>query len=214
MALPNIDAAHLGRLRDHYAQHGTLPSYAGMGDVLGFRAKTAAVKLAQRLTVAGYLRSAPGGKLAPTVRFFEVPRFDSSVRAGVAEAIDAQSAPELVTIEGLLIESPSTTVLIRVKGDSMRDAGIFDGDLAVVDRAAEPSPGAFVVANIDGEFTLKELRFEGNFPVLIPHNADFAAIRPTRSLEVFGVVRGIVRKYKAGGPLGAAKHSKLGGAKA
>lgn len=213
MGQPNLDSQHLSRLRDHYAKHGTLPSYAGMGVMLGFRAKNAAVKLAERLSAQGYLRSAPGGKWAPTDRFFELPLFDTPVRAGLADAIEGQMATELVTIESHLIESPSSTVLIRVKGDSMKDAGIFDGDLAIVDRAFEASPSAFIVAVVDGEFTLKELQYKGKSVVLIPHNADFEPIRPSGSLEIYGVVRGIVRKFKSG-PARYARQTKLGGTKA
>ncbi len=212
MRPPNADASHLSRLRDHYAKYGVLPSYAGMGAVLGFRAKNAAVKLAQRLSHAGYLQSAPGGKLAPTARFFELPIFNTPVRAGLPEAIEGQTAAELVTIESYLIESPSSTVLVRVRGDSMKDAGICDGDLAVVDRALAPSAGAFVIALVEGDFTLKELRYQGLRPVLIPHNVDFRPIRPSGELEVFGVVRGIVRKLK-GGLTGSPQYAQLGGAK-
>jgi len=183
-----------------------------MGEVLGFRAKNAAVKLAQRLSLAGYLQSAPGGKLAPTARFFERPLFDTPVRAGLPQAIDGQFAAELVTIESYLIDSPSSTVLVRVRGDSMKDAGICDGDLAIVDRALRPTAGAFVIALVDGDFTLKELRYQGKRPILIPHNADFEPIQPTGELEVFGVVRGIVRKFK-GDLAGSPQYTQLGGAK-
>jgi SOS-response transcriptional repressor LexA len=212
MGLPNTDASHLSRLRDYYAKHGVLPSYGGIGEMLGFKAKNAAVKLAQRLSVAGYLESAPGGKLVPTARFFELPLFDAPVRAGSAEFIEEQTVAELVTVESYLVESPSSTVLVRVRGDSMKDACICDGDLAVVDRALAPAAGAFVIAQVDGNFTLKELGYEGKRPILIPHNADFQPIRPTSALEVFGVVRGIVRKLKHG-PGGRAQNTKLGGAK-
>jgi SOS-response transcriptional repressor LexA len=212
MGHPNTDATHLSRLRDHYARYGVLPSYAGMGKVLGFRAKTAAVKLAERLSLAGYLQPAPGGKLVPTARFFELPLFDTPVRAGLPQAIEGQTASELVTIESYLIESPSSTVLVRVRGDSMKDAGICDGDLAIVDRNLAPAPGAFVIALVDGDFTLKELRYQGKRPILFAHNADFQPIRPTGELEVFGVVRGIVRKLK-GGSAGSLQYTQLGGTK-
>jgi SOS-response transcriptional repressor LexA len=195
MPLPNIDPVHLSRIQDHYARHRSLPSYAGLGQVVGFRAKTAAVKLAQRLTAAGYLRPAPGGKLAPTERFFELPLVQTPVRAGAAEHIDAQFHAELVTLDSYLVEVPSQTVFVRVSGDSMRDAGVFEGDLAVVERANTAEPGQFVVAMVDDAFTIKELRFEGKQPVLIPHNPEFPPIHPAGKLEIFGVVRGIVRRY-------------------
>jgi SOS-response transcriptional repressor LexA len=194
----NLDDRHLARLRDHYARHGTLPSYAGMGQVVGFKAKNAAVKLAARLTDAGFLRSAPGGKLAPTARFFELPLFDSPVQAGAAASIPGQEVGALVTIDSYLIEVPSQTVLLRVKGDSMQDAGVLDGDLAVVERSQSASAGEFIVAVVDGAFTLKELGYEGEQPILIPHNDSYPRIRPERDLEIFGIVRGIVRKVDKG----------------
>lgn len=196
MSATNSDSAYLGQLRDHYARHGALPSYAGISEVVGFRAKTAAVKLAQRLTAAGFLRNAPGGKLAPADRFFELPLADVPVRAGSAETIDGQVGAELVTLDSFLIDSPSTTVLVRVKGDSMIEAGVLDGDLAVVDRAKTAQAGEFIVAVVDGEFTFKQLRIEAGQPFLQPHNAKLSAVHPKSTLEVFGVVRGIVRRYR------------------
>jgi SOS-response transcriptional repressor LexA len=190
-----LDMKRLGQLRDYYARHGALPSYSGISAVVGFRAKTAAVKLAERLAKAGYLRQSPGGRLSPAARFFGVPMIDSPVRAGKAEAIDAQDAAELVTLDSFLIAVPSKTVLVRVKGDSMRDAGVLDGDLAVVERAETAGVGQFVVAVVDGEFTMKELRMIDATPVLWAHNPEFAPITPTDSLEIFGIVRGVVRRY-------------------
>ena len=195
MATANTDQLRLDRLRDYYARHGALPSYAGISTIVGYRTKTAAVKLAQRLTSDGYLRPAPGGRLAPAARFFELPQVDAPVRAGAPEAIEARMQAELVTLDDFLIDAPSKTVLVRVKGDSMRDAGVLDGDLAVVERAETAHSGQFVVAVVDGEFTLKELRFEGHRPVLVPHNAEYPPIHPTASLAIYGVVRGIVRRY-------------------
>lgn len=200
MPFSNVDASHLGLLRDHYARHGAIPSYAGIREVVGFKAKNAAVKLAQRLAAAGYLKPAPGGKLAPTERFFELPMAQMKVRAGAPEAIEAQLAAELVTLDSFLVEVPSRTVLIRVKGDSMRDAGVLDGDLAIVERTDSAAAGQFVVAIADDEFTLKELRYEGTCPILVPHNPDHDIIRPAVALQIFGVVRGIVRRYCSGSP--------------
>lgn len=211
MAQANLDDRHLARLRDHYARHGTLPSYAGIGQLVGFKAKNAAVKLAGRLTVAGYLRPAPGGKLAPTPRFLALPLFDSPVQAGLADSIQGQEASELVTIDSYLIEVPSKTVLLRVKGDSMQDAGVLDGDLAVVERSQSASAGEFVIAVVDGDFTLKELGYEGEQPILIPHNQRYPRIKPARDLEIFGVVRGIVRRVDKG--WASARRATFGGSK-
>lgn len=195
MAL-NCDGSHLARLRDHYAAHAAMPpSYAGIGEVVGFRTKNAAVKLAKRLVDSGFLKVAPGGKLAPTPRFFELPIAHARVPAGPPAVVGTETAAEMISLDSVLVAKPSKTVLVRVKGDSMRDAGILDGDLAVVERSESARPGDFVVALVDEEFTLKEFRYEGHQPILVPHNPAYNPIRPGRSLEIFGKVRGIVRRY-------------------
>lgn len=210
MTTANTDQLRLNRLRDYYARHGALPSYAGISTIVGFRTKTAAVKLAQRLTSDGYLRTVPGGRLAPAQRFFELPQVDVLIPAGAPETADVQEQAELVTLDAFLVEAPSKTVLIRIKGDSMRDAGVLDGDLAVVERAETAQSGQFVVAIVDGEFTMKELRFEGQGPVLLPHNEAYPSIRPKAALEIYGIVRGIVRRYPVCGS--HARRLEIGGA--
>lgn len=208
MPVPNVDAEHLARLRDYWAQQRSMPSYAGISDLLGFKTKNAAVKLGDRLVAAGYLRRTPGGKLAPAERFFELPMVDAKLRAGQPDVIEAQERAEVTTLESVLIDVPSETVLIRVKGDSMRDAGVLDGDLAIVQRAPTAQAGEFVAAIADDAFTVKELRYEGRQAVLVPHNPECAIIRPRHSLQIFGVVRGILRKYRSK-PAG---HRRMAGA--
>lgn len=210
MPPPNTDHEHLAKLRDHYAQHGLLPSYAGISAAVGFRSKAPAQKLARRLMDGGYLQDAPGGKLAPTARFFERPLLTSTVRAGPPDAIEGALVPELVTLDSYLIEKPSQTVLLRVKGDSMTDAGILDGDLAIVRRTSTALPGDIVVAIVDDEFTVKELRLDEGKPVLVPHNRAYERIRPRAELQLYGVVQGIVRRY-GGSKATGARAGKLKG---
>ena len=196
MARPNNDETHLKRLRDHFAVNQCMPAYAGISRLVGFKTKNAAVLLVQWLRDAGYVKIVEGGKVVPLRRFFELPLMDMHVRAGVPDAIDPQTwAPETFTLEGFLFGKPSNSVVIRVKGDSMRDAGIFDGDFAVVERSQTANSGQFVVAAVDGEFTLKELKYENQRPVLMAHNPKYAPIYPKADLIIFGVVQGIVRNY-------------------
>lgn len=210
MPAANTDQVHLAKLRDHYAQHGVLPSYAGISAAVGFRSKAPAQKLARRLRDKGYLQEAPGGKLAPTRKFFETALLTPTVRAGGPRAIEGALDAELVTLDSYLIDKPSETVLLRVRGDSMVDAGILDGDLAVVRRASTAHTGDIVVAIVDDEFTVKELRLDEGRPVLVPHNRAYERIRPTASLELYGVVQGIVRRYK-GSSLASARIGKAKG---
>jgi len=80
---------------------------------------------------------------------------------------------------------------MRVEGDSMRGAGIFHGDLIVVDRAAEPVSGSVVVASVNGEHTVKRLRRTAECVWLEPANPQFRPIRVNQEAElhIFGVVQ-------------------------
>ena len=115
------------------------------------------------------------------------------MRAGLPDAVEDDDA-DAVTIDDYLIERPSQTVLVRVKGDSMIDAGIFEGDLVVVEKRAGRAEGDIVVAIVDGQFTLKRLDLEQGQFVLQPENKAYPVIRPEGALEIFGVMVGLVRK--------------------
>jgi SOS regulatory protein LexA len=195
MANPNRDHEYLGKLQDYYVDYRSIPSYAAIGELLGMASKSAVSALVKRLTLAGYIEMTPDKRLAPTKRFFERELADFNVPAGLpAAANDAMS--ESISLDEYLMPRPSTSVIIKVRGDSMMDAGIFDGDLAVVEKRHAAHVGDLVVAIIDGEYTLKELGRDKQGYYLIPHNPDFAIIRPTESLEIYGVVVGLMRKYR------------------
>ncbi len=187
------DRSYLEALQDYYARHRALPSYASIGGLLGLRSKSSVAALVARLKLAGFLQSTPDRRLAPTRRFFARPLAQSPVRAGLPEASEDAGADAL-TIDDYLIERPSQTVLIRVKGDSMIDAGIFDGDLVVVEKRPSAQKGDIVVAIVDGQFTLKRLEVERGQFVLRAENKAYAPIRPEGALEIFGVMVGLVRK--------------------
>lgn len=194
MARPNNDPAYLNALRDYYAENRVLPSYARIARLLGFRSKYAAVRLVQRLNRRGFLRRTGENRIAPTEEFLARPMATERVAAGQPAAV-SDAGGDVISIDQLLIRKPSRTVLVSVKGDSMKNAGIFDGDVAVVERGAEVKTGDFVVALVDNEFTLKELGYEQGKPVLRPHNPAYRTIQPKEDLEIFGVVVAQFRRY-------------------
>ena len=187
------DRSYLSSLQDYYAQHRALPSYASIGHLLGLKSKSSVAAMVARLKLAGYIDSTPDKRLAPTKRFFERALAESPVHAGLPNPIDDGEADAL-TIDDYLIEHPSQTVLVRVKGDSMVDAGILDGDLVVVEKAAAAKRGDIVIAIVDGQFTLKRLELDRGSFVLKPENKAYPVIRPEGTLEIFGVMVGLVRK--------------------
>lgn len=187
------DRSYLETLQDYYARHRALPSYASIGGLLGLKSKSSVAALVARLKLAGYLESTPDRRLAPTRRFFARPVADASVRAGLPERIE-DAASDALTIDDYLIPRPSNTVLVRVKGDSMVDAGIFEGDLIVVEKQPSAKKGDIVVAIVDGQFTLKRLDLDRGQFFLRAENKAYAPIRPEGALEIFGVMTGLVRK--------------------
>ena len=94
-----------------------------------------------------------------------------------------------------LVRHPAATFFVRVVGDSMRDAGIHSGDLLVVDRAVDPTPGRIVVAAVAGELTVKRLVERAGSLLLMPANPDFEPLDVTEdeSFTVWGVVTAVVR---------------------
>lgn len=78
----------------------------------------------------------------------------------------------------------------------MVDAGIYSGDVAVVETGVQAIQGDFVVAEIDKAHTIKEFRTQDGKPCLVPHGVQTEAVAPQRSLNIIGVVRGIVRTYR------------------
>ncbi len=187
------DRSYLARLQDYYTEHRALPSYASIGSLLGLRSKSSVAALVARLKLAGFVESTPDRRLAPTRRFFARPLAANPVRAGLPEAADDAEADAL-TIDDYLIERPSETVLIRVKGDSMIDAGILEGDLVVVEKRHDARKGEIVVAIVDNQFTLKRLDVDRGEFILRAENKGYAPIRPEGALEIFGVMVGLVRK--------------------
>ena len=188
------DGQSLGRLQDYYAKHRVLPSYARIGDLVGLASKASVAGMVMRLKGEGFLQSTPDRRLKPGKRFFERPVAEH-VRAGMPSPA-ADTAAETLTIDEHLVATPSKTLLIKVKGDSMIDAGILDGDTVVVEKRAAANVGDIVVAILDNEFTLKRLAREKGRIVLRPENKAYPVIRPKDDLEIFGVVVGQFRSYR------------------
>jgi len=188
------DTDYLGKLQDYYAKHRLLPSFAAIGELLGLKSKGSVAAMAKRLKEQGYIESGPSGRLAPGKRFFEREVVDS-VRAGLPQPAFETPLTSL-SIDEHLIRNPSKSLLLKVKGDSMEDAGLMEGDVVVVQRGSPAKTGDIVVAIVDNEFTIKylELDDKGEF-YLRPGNKGYPPIRPREQLEVFGKVVGSFRRY-------------------
>lgn len=95
-----------------------------------------------------------------------------------------------------LIKNPSSTFLGRVKGSSMKDAGIFEGDVLVIDKSKEPVDGSIAVCFLDGDFTVKRIKINGKRCFLMPANQEFnpIEIQADNDFRVWGIVTYIIKK--------------------
>jgi DNA polymerase V len=94
-----------------------------------------------------------------------------------------------------LIKHPSATFYGRVKGHSMNDAGINDGDLLVIDKSIEPQDGKIAVCWIDGEFTIKRIKLDKNICWLMPANKNYEPIKvtPDNDFLIWGIVIHVIK---------------------
>lgn len=192
---PAVDPAHLEKLQDYYAEHKVIPSYSVMATLWGVSAKSWVSQIVKRLEEARFLDWTPDKQLKPGPRFFERRLNGQPVQAGTPHP-EASDGYDLITLDDFLVRSPSKTSLIRVKGESMIDAGIHDGDLLIVEQQPNANLGDIVVAIVDNEFTVKYLDREKSEFVLKPANKAFPVIRPRGGLEIFGVMAGLVRRTR------------------
>lgn len=95
----------------------------------------------------------------------------------------------------LLVQNPAATFAVRIAGESMIGAGLFPGDIAIVDRSKTPAPGMIVLALVEGEFTVKRYRLRAGQVVLQAENRSFADIIIAEDVpfEVWGVVTKAIR---------------------
>jgi len=125
----------------------------------------------------------------------EIPLFASPISAGFPSPADDYVELAL-DLNKHLIKHPAATFYARVKGDSMINAGINEGDLLVVDRALEIYDNCIAVCIIDGEFTVKRLKKQANKILLIPENKQYKTIEISEfnDFEVWGIVAYVIHK--------------------
>lgn len=126
---------------------------------------------------------------------FEIPLAESTVHAGFPSPADEFLEGSL-DLNSLVVKHPEATFFARVEGDSMKDEGITEGDILVVDKAVEPYDGCLAVAYIDGEFTLKRVRIEPDRILLVPANPKYPVIEIAagQDFAVWGVVRWVIKQ--------------------
>ena len=144
------------------------------------------------------MRQAPRPQLCrplswPPHQLLKLPLALPYIEAGFPSPVEGELDSPL-DLNELLIEHPRATFFVRVQGESMRGAGIFPGDLLIVDRALTPRSGQVVIAALNGEFTVKRLSLTPTGAQLIAENSSYRDISISEGDEfsVWGVVRFVV----------------------
>ena len=124
------------------------------------------------------------------------PLYSHKVAAGFPSPAD-DYIDDRLSLDEHLIHNKNATFFVRAKGNSMTGAGIFDGDLLVVDKSLNPSSGDIVIAIMDGDLTVKRYIKQGAKVMLKPENPRFKEIvlQDGQELQVWGVVTSTVKKF-------------------
>ena len=133
---------------------------------------------------------------ANTETALALPFVDNGISAGFpSPALDFIDLT--IDLNKHLIKHPSSTFYGRVKGVSLKNAGINDNDLLIIDRSLEPINGKIAVCYIDGEFTAKRLKVEKKQVWLMPENEDYQPIKitDTNDLVIWGIVTHVIKSF-------------------
>jgi repressor LexA len=183
----------VNRLRAFLAREKRMPGYNEMLQLFQYNSKNAVFGLLRKLEEHGYILKSRG-KIASTGRLRGAVRLLGAVQAGFPSPAEEELIDTL-SLDEYLVEKPDATFMLKVTGDSMLDAGICPEDLVLVEKGATPKNNDIVIAQVDGEWTMKYFVKDESGVRLEPANKKYQAIRPKTSLEIGGVVRSVVRKY-------------------
>lgn len=214
MDLTDTQQAILALIAERIEAEGMPPSQAEIARAFGFKGVRAAQYHLEALEAAGAIERLPGRargirvKVAPQLPQGELvlpPAMnDDALRlpvlgrvaagAPIGADVPAGMAESFLVLDRVLF-SPSPDYLLKVQGDSMRDEGIFDGDLIGVHRTRDARSGQIVVARVDDEITVKLLKVGKDRIRLLPRNPDYAPIEvlPDQDFAIEGLYCGLVR---------------------
>ncbi len=185
---------HKNKILEFYRKNRRLPGYKEIMSLLGFKSKNAVYKLINKLVDDGVVDKDSSGKLTPMKIFGETPLL-GLVEAGIPTIVEEDNTESLNLDEYLVGNKRGATYLLEVKGDSMIDEGIREGDLVLVERRGDPKDGDIVIAEVDGGWTMKYYKKKGNLIYLKPANKNYSPIYPQYDLRVAAIVKGVIRKY-------------------
>ena len=185
------------KLETFYEENKRMPTYSEMLPLFGFKSKNAVSRVVEKLIEAGLVAKDHLGRLIPSESFRDgitnVPML-GYVTAGFPATVEEELA-DTVNLDDMLIKNKPLTYMLEVDGDSMIDAHIEKGDMVLVEKRAIAKDMQIVIAEVDGEFTMKYFREKGNKRWLEPANKNYKPIYPEHSLNINAIVKAVIRKY-------------------
>jgi len=180
------------KLISFYSKEKRMPSYSEMMKMFNFKSKNAVARLVNKFIEEGIAIKDHLGRLVAGEMFNSIPLL-GSVKAGFPSEVE--EIADTINIDEYLIPKKENTYMLTVDGDSMIDAHIKDGDKVLVEKTNTAKDGEIVIANVDGEFTMKYFRKKDNQVWLEPANEKYKPIYPTMYLNVIAIVKAVIRKY-------------------
>ena len=180
------------KIESFYEDNKRMPTYSEMMKLFGFKSKNAVARIVEKLKDAGLVAKDHLGRLVPTDTFGEIPKL-GLVKAGFPS--DVEELQDTVNLDSFLIGNKHLTYMLEVDGDSMIDAHIEKGDTILVEKTNNAKDGDIVIAEVDGEFTMKYFKQKGEKVWLEPANKNYRPIYPTQSLNVIAKLKAVIRKY-------------------
>lgn len=181
------------RIRSFFERRERMPSYQEIASLMKYASKQAAHKIVDKLMEEGWIGKDDKGHLTPL--FLKTGHsLIGYVQAGFPSPAEEELIDTL-TLDQYLVPKPNASFLLKVTGDSMTGAGIFPGDIVIIERGKTPKNDEIVLAEIDGEWTLKFFRKKGKQVILVPANPKYPELTPREELKIAGTVSAVVRKY-------------------
>ena len=176
-----------------YERNKRMPGYKELMALTGFKSKNAVYKLIGKLVEAGVVEKDREGHIIPGRLMRGAPLL-GLVEAGFPSPAEEELL-DVMDFDEYLTPHKESSYILKVKGDSMIDAGICPGALVIVERHPTYKPGQIVIASIEGEYTMKYLRKKNDSYFLEPANTAYKPIYPKGELSIEAVVTAVVRKY-------------------
>ncbi len=181
------------KLTAFYNREKRMPTYTEMMHIFGFKSKNAVSRVVDKLIDMGVVAKDHLGRLMPDASFSDIPLL-GSVKAGFPADV-AEEMNDTLNLSDYLAPKKENTYILEVDGNSMIEAHIADGDMVIVEKTNYAKDGDMVIANVDGEFTMKYFKKKGDKVWLEPANKDFKPIHPKQYLLINAIVRAVIRKF-------------------